>query len=91
MEDKESHSKAVEAVVSEFQSDVDKGLSQGEARERLQKLGANELTEKPRPGFLALLWDQFNNYLVIILIVAAMLALRSASMSIRSRSCASSC
>ena len=74
MEDKESHSKTVEAVVSEFQSDVDKGLSQGEARERLQKLGANELTEKPRPGFLALLWDQFNNYLVIILIVAAILA-----------------
>ena len=35
----------------------------------------NELTEKPRPGFLALLWDQFNNYLVIILIIAALIAL----------------
>ncbi|MBC7782922.1 MAG: HAD-IC family P-type ATPase, partial [Burkholderiales bacterium] len=74
MEDKESHSKTVDAVVSEFQSDVDKGLSQDEASGRLQRLGANELTEKPRPGFLALLWDQFNNYLVIILIVAAILA-----------------
>ena len=49
-------------------------MSQEAAGERLQKFGANELTEKPRPGFLALLWDQFNNYLVIILIVAAILA-----------------
>ena len=74
MEDKESHSKSVADVVREFQSDVEKGLSQEAAGERLQKFGANELTEKPRPGFLALLWDQFNNYLVIILIVAAILA-----------------
>jgi len=44
-------------------------------RERLAKFGANELTERPRPGFLALLWDQFNNYLVIILIVAAVVSL----------------
>ena len=74
MEDKESHGKPVDAVVSEFQTDVDSGLSPAEAGERLQKFGANELTEKPRPGFLALLWDQFNNYLVIILIIAAVLA-----------------
>ncbi|MBI2319110.1 MAG: cation-translocating P-type ATPase, partial [Betaproteobacteria bacterium] len=33
------------------------------------------LKEKPRPGFLALLWDQFNNYLVIILIIAALVSL----------------
>ena len=74
MEDKQSHSKSVEAVASEFQSDIGKGLSQDEARQRLQKFGPNELTEKPRPGFLSLLWDQFNNYLVIILIIAAILA-----------------
>lgn len=74
MEDKESHGKPVDVVVSEFQTDVEKGLGQDEARGRLEKFGANELTEKPRPGFLALLWDQFNNYLVIILIIAAVLA-----------------
>jgi Ca2+-transporting ATPase len=33
------------------------------------------LTEKPRPGFMAMLWDQLNNYLVIILIVAAVISL----------------
>ena len=75
MEDKQSHGKPIDVVVEEFQTDLDKGLSGPEARARLQKFGANELTEKPRPGFLALLWDQFNNYLVIILIIAAGLAL----------------
>jgi Ca2+-transporting ATPase len=74
MEDKESHGKPIDVVVREFLTDLDRGLSQDEARGRLQKFGANELTEKPRPGFLALLWDQFNNYLVIILIIAAILA-----------------
>ena len=75
MEDTQSHGKPIDDVVRDFQTNLDRGLSQGEARARLQKFGANELTEKPRPGFLALLWDQFNNYLVIILIIAAVIAL----------------
>ena len=75
MEATEPHGKPVDEVVAQFETDLDKGLTQAQARERLHKHGPNELTEKPRPGFLALLWDQFNNYLVIILIVAALLAL----------------
>ena len=75
MDDKESHSKSIEEVVKKFRTHPDHGLSQQEALERLRTLGPNELTEKPRPGFLALLWAQFNNYLVIILIVAALIAL----------------
>jgi Ca2+-transporting ATPase len=71
----ESQSKPVDEVVAQFQTDLEKGLTQAQAGERLRQYGHNELTEKPRPGFLALLWDQFNNYLVIILIVAALLAL----------------
>jgi len=75
MYDAEPHSKPIDAVVSGLQTHLDRGLTQQEAQDRLRKLGPNELTEKPRPGFLALLWDQFNNYLVIILIVAALVAL----------------
>ena len=41
----------------------------------MRQHGANELHERPRPGFLALLWDQFNNYLVIILVIAAVVSL----------------
>ncbi|HZM44122.1 MAG TPA: cation-translocating P-type ATPase [Burkholderiales bacterium] len=75
MEDKESHAKPINEVVSGFQTHVDHGLTRQEAQDRLRKFGPNELMEKPRPGFLSLLWDQFNNYLVIILIVAALIAL----------------
>ena len=45
------------------------------ARRRLSRHGHNELKERPRPGFMALLWDQFNNFLIIILIVAALVSL----------------
>ncbi|MGH8691893.1 MAG: cation-translocating P-type ATPase [Burkholderiales bacterium] len=75
MQATEAHAKPIDAVVAELRSDLSRGLSPEEAQRRLQQFGHNELTEKPRPGFLALLWDQFNNYLVIILIVAALIAL----------------
>jgi Ca2+-transporting ATPase len=75
MQDKEAHAKPMEEVVAGLQAHLERGLSQQDAAERLRRYGANELTEKPRPGFLALLWDQFNNYLVIILIIAALIAL----------------
>jgi P-type Ca2+ transporter type 2C len=75
VEDKQYHARSFEEVVRELGSDLEHGLSQGEAQTRLRRFGANELTERPRPGFLALLWDQFNNYLVILLIGAAVIAL----------------
>src|SRR5512134_2416548 len=74
MHDKEAHAKHLDDVVATLRAHLEHGLTSEEARERLQKFGANELTEKPRPGFLALLWEQFNNYLVIILIIAAVIS-----------------
>ena len=71
MLDKESHAKPIAELVDGLQTHPERGLDQTEATARLTRFGANELSERPRPGFLALLWDQFNNYLVIILIVAA--------------------
>ena len=75
MQDKEAHCKPIDDLVKGLQTDLARGLSQGEAQARIDKFGANELSERPRPGFLALLADQFNNYLVIILIVAALVSL----------------
>ena len=68
---KDAHSKPIVELVDGLRTHLEQGLSQREASERLAQHGANELAQRPRPGFLALLWDQFNNYLVIILIVAA--------------------
>jgi Ca2+-transporting ATPase len=50
------------------------GLSNAEAAERTAQYGPNQLTEAPRPGFLHLLWEQFNNFIVMLLIVASIIS-----------------
>ena len=75
MHSQESHSRPVADLVGDLQTHLAQGLSAAEAQSRLSRHGANELTEKPRPGFWSLLWDQFNNYLVIILVAAAVISL----------------
>src|SRR3972149_9233585 len=68
MHDRESHGKPIEDLVTGFRTHLEQGLTQQEAQDRLREFGANELTERPRPGFFALPWDPFHKYLVIILI-----------------------
>ncbi len=50
------------------------GLASEEAAQRLQRHGYNQLQEAARPGFLATLWDQLNNFVVILLIVASLVS-----------------
>ncbi len=69
------HSLPVAQAIADLGSHFHEGLTTQEAKARLERYGPNELQEKPRPGFLKLLLDQFNNFLVIILIVAAILSL----------------
>lgn len=75
MHDRDSHGKPIDQLVADFETHLEQGLTAREAAERLGRLGANELSERPRPGFWSLLWDQFNNYLVIILVIAAVVSL----------------
>jgi Ca2+-transporting ATPase len=50
------------------------GLTSAQAAERLAQYGPNQLTEAPRPSFLHMLWDQFNNFIVMLLIVASIVS-----------------
>ncbi|MBI2757517.1 MAG: cation-translocating P-type ATPase [Chloroflexi bacterium] len=50
------------------------GLSSEEAAQRLHQYGHNQLHEAPRPGLLAALWGQLNNFVVILLIVASIIS-----------------
>ncbi len=50
------------------------GLTTTEAEKRLAHYGPNQLQEAPRPGFLAMLWDQLNNFVVILLIIASVIS-----------------
>jgi Ca2+-transporting ATPase len=69
------HSLSTEQTTQELKVDSEKGLSATDVRDRLTKYGNNELAERPRPGFWKLLFDQFNQFLVIILMAAAVVSL----------------
>jgi len=66
---------SIEQTAKELNTHLTKGLTSAEARARLERNGPNELKEKPRPGFLSLLFDQFKDFLIIILIASALLSI----------------
>lgn len=53
---------------------AENGLSRDEAEKRLAEYGPNQLSEAPRPGFLALLWEQVSDFVVMLLIIAAVVS-----------------
>ncbi|MGZ9166951.1 MAG: cation-translocating P-type ATPase, partial [Anaerolineales bacterium] len=52
----------------------DNGLTSEEAKKRLEHYGPNQLEEAPRPTFLQMLWEQLNNFVVILLIIASIIS-----------------
>ena len=50
------------------------GLTSAEAAHRLEQYGENQLREAPRPTFWHMLWEQLNNFGVILLIVASVIS-----------------
>jgi Ca2+-transporting ATPase len=68
------HSLAIEQVASALCSDPAQGLTDAEAASRLAERGPNRLAEKPRRAAWRRFLDQFRNFLVIVLIGAAVLA-----------------
>src|SRR5512143_2083036 len=69
----EWHTLKTEEVLSHLKVRQD-GLSSAEAKKRLEQYGLNQLKEAPRPTFLQMLWDQLNNFVVILLIVASVIS-----------------
>ncbi|MGB2896236.1 MAG: cation-translocating P-type ATPase, partial [Anaerolineales bacterium] len=61
-------------IVQALQTSPKQGLSEEEARSRLERFGPNELEEAEKPSLMRLIFEQFNNFIVIILIIAALLA-----------------
>ena len=65
------HAIASEDVLRELNTFEKQGLTTEEVRRRLGDFGVNELAEAPPVTFWQMLWEQFNNFVVILLIVAA--------------------
>ena len=74
MHDREAYSRPLDEVVTRVETTLDRGLSTEEARNRLEKFGANELSKEERSSPIVLFFAQFKNTLIIILLVATILS-----------------
>lgn len=61
-------------VSHNLNTDPHRGLSESEARKRLQEFGYNQLLEQQKLSILRLFFDQFSNFIIWILIAAAIIA-----------------
>ena len=68
------HREPAEKVVAALGSDVARGLSRAEARRRLERYGPNRLKSAPETPWWQRLLEQFENFLVIILLVATVIS-----------------
>jgi len=68
------HALSAEQVVQQLHTHLQEGLSSAEVKRRQEKVGLNQLAEKPRPTFLQLLLDQLKGFVVILLIVAGLIS-----------------
>jgi P-type Ca2+ transporter type 2C len=53
---------------------AENGLTSEEVQKRQEEYGFNQLTEASRPGILALLWEQISDFVVMLLIIAAVIS-----------------
>ena len=68
------HAMGVDDVILHLASHEELGLTGAEAAQRLAQYGPNELQERPRPSFMQLVLAQLNNFVIILLIVAAVIS-----------------
>ena len=66
-------SKSVEELLKLLGSDVKRGLSNEEVRKRFQQYGPNELIERGAKSAWKILWEQFTETMVVILIISAVI------------------
>lgn len=68
------HNETNEEVVKKLETNLENGLSSEKAREHLKKFGYNELEEQKKRSFILKLKDQFADFLVLILLIAAIIS-----------------
>lgn len=68
------HTMSVERVETSLKTGPS-GISKEEAKRRLQEFGPNILQEKKGPSALKIFAEQFKNYLILVLVVAAIIAI----------------
>ena len=70
----QSHSLSVDEQIIQLNSNLEQGLTEAEAEERLGIWGKNQLQDQEARGLLDILWEQVSNPMVVLLIVAAIVS-----------------
>ncbi len=70
----EPHRVPAEAVVAALGSSAARGLSSQDAKQRLEQYGPNQLKSAPETPWWKRLLEQFENFLVIILLIATVIS-----------------
>ena len=63
--------KTSQEVEQELKTDYQKGLSSSQVQENIKKYGLNELQEKKKDSLLKKFLEQFKDFSIIVLIIAA--------------------
>jgi len=67
------HQKEIEDIIGELNSSP-QGLSEDEVGKRLEKYGLNELKEKKKKTPFMMFFDQFKDFMILVLIAAALIS-----------------
>ncbi len=70
----EWYQQSIEEVARTVNADLEHGLSRAEAEQRLQQNGPNELPEPPQESIWTKLYHHFQDFLVLILVVASIVS-----------------
>lgn len=74
------HNKTVGQVEKELKTDIKTGLSNDEVKKRLEKYGKNKLKEKKKKNIFRRFIEQFNDFMIIILLAAAAISYFTSAM-----------
>ncbi len=74
MVDSPCHTLSIDEIIKNLDANINTGLSHSEAEDRLKKYGHNQLEEKEGVSPLMLFLSQFNDFIVWVLIAAAIVS-----------------
>ena len=68
------HTKNAYEVEKELKTSIKNGLAEDEVRKRREQCGANKLEEKKKESLVIRFLKQFNDFMIIILIIASIVS-----------------
>jgi len=72
---KDAHYKEVDDLVKLLETDIKNGLTDKQAQLLQEKYGENTLIEKKKKTLIAMIVDQFKDFMILILIIAAIISI----------------